>query len=66
MLAWIPAIPIFHNKISPKSLPSKYIPIYLSVILTFGEVYIYGSTVLMLNFGRFFRSLILYTVGRAP
>jgi hypothetical protein len=42
---------------------SIYIPIhpfiYLSIYLS-----IYGSTVLLLDFGRFFSFLILYTVGR--
>jgi hypothetical protein len=36
---------------------SIYLPIYLSI---------YGSTVLLLDLGRFFSFLILFTVGRTP
>jgi hypothetical protein len=35
--------------------------IYLSICLS-----VYGSTVFLLNLGRFFSFLILYTVGRTP
>jgi hypothetical protein len=31
-----------------------------------GEVFVHGSTVLLLDLGSFFNFLILYTVGRTP
>jgi hypothetical protein len=42
-----------------------YIYIYLSLYLSI-YLYIYGSTLLLLEFGHFFKLLILYTVGRTP
>jgi hypothetical protein len=40
---------------------SPYLSVYLSIYLS-----IYDSTVLLLDLGRFFSFLILYTVGRTP
>jgi hypothetical protein len=40
-----------------------YIPTYLSIYLSINQS-INGSTVRLLDFGRFFSSLILHTVGR--
>jgi hypothetical protein len=51
---------------------SIYLPIYLSIYLSYLSIYpsiylsTYCSTLLLLDLGRFFSFLILYTVGRTP
>jgi hypothetical protein len=65
---------VFHDINSPlqdlvsKNVISTYLPTYLIICLSVCLVYlaIHGSIVLLLNLGRFFRFLIMYTVGRTP